>query len=113
MLAGGIYMPQSAVLKAVRAEIFEHLEEFKKILRHPSFRKHFGSINGDKLKKAPQGYPPDHPDIELLKFKSYTLFKEVPDAMVSSEIFLQEIRDVFTAMVPFNHFINRAIENLS
>ncbi|HKL07291.1 MAG TPA: DUF2461 domain-containing protein, partial [Bacteroidales bacterium] len=51
LLAGGIYMPPPDRLKAVRTEIFENTEEFKKIIHHKNFKKHFGKIISDKMLK--------------------------------------------------------------
>jgi len=111
MLAGGLYMPPAPVLKAVRREIYDNTEEFLDIINHRAFKKHFGEISGEMLKRHPAGYQPDYPHIHLLKFKSYTIYKDIPDTMVVSEIFLHEAREVFSAMVPFNRFLNQAIDN--
>ena len=37
-------MPEPAVLKAVRERVFEHTDEFKKILNSAEFKKHFEGI---------------------------------------------------------------------
>ncbi|MBW8051943.1 MAG: DUF2461 domain-containing protein [Cytophagales bacterium] len=110
-LAGGIYMPPSEQLKAVRQEIDYNIDEFKKIIQDKNFVKYFGSVTGEKLKKAPQGYPPDHPNIELLKFKSYIVMHKVKDTQLLDEGFIKYAVDVFGAMQPFNWFLNRAVVN--
>ena len=110
-LAGGIYMPPSEQLKAVRQEIDYNIDEFKKIIQDKSFVLCFGSVTGEKLKKAPQGYPPDHPNIELLKFKSYIVMHKVKDTQLLDEGFIKYAVDVFGAMQPFNWFLNRAVVN--
>ncbi|MDY6800081.1 MAG: DUF2461 domain-containing protein [Bacteroidota bacterium] len=110
LLAGGIYMPPPDRLKAVRTEIFENTEEFKQIIHHKNFKKHFGKIISDKmLKTAPKGFPKDFKDIDLLKYKHYTVIKKVHEDLVTSENFAHEIRETFKALYPFNHFINEGI----
>jgi len=110
-LAGGIYMPAASVLKAIRLEIYENINEFREIIHAPSFIQHFGNeLWGDKLKSAPRGFPKDFPDIEYLKYKHYTVFKNQPDAVLQKPDFLQEVILVFQAMFPFNSFINRAVD---
>ena len=38
----------------------------------PRFFETFGAISGDRLKRVPAGFPPDHPEAELLKQKDLT-----------------------------------------
>jgi uncharacterized protein (TIGR02453 family) len=78
-IAGGIYMPPSPLLKAIREDIYEHINEFKEILEEPGFKKHFGGISADSLKTVPKGFSKDFPDIGLLKYTSYTVMKEKKD----------------------------------
>lgn len=110
-VAGGVYMPPSPVLKAIRREIYEHIDEFKEIIHHPSFKKHYPAIDGDALKTAPQGFPKDFPDIDLLRFKSYTVFKSKTEKAMLKEKILGELCEEYKAMYPFNRFLNQAIEN--
>lgn len=110
-LAGGIYMPSGPMLKTIRTEIFENISEFKEIINNRSFIHHFGKgLYGDKLNAAPRGFPKDFPDIELLKFKHYTVFKNEPDEVFQKPDFLEEVALVFQIMFPFNSFLNRAVE---
>ncbi len=112
-LAGGIYMPSAPMLKAIRTEIYECIDEFKDIITEKSFVKHFGkSFWGEKLKTAPKGFPKEFPYMEYLKYKHYTLVKNEPDQLYSSSEFLTELKTVFRAMSPFNAFLNRAVEEV-
>ena len=110
MLAGGAYMPPGPWIKAIRQEIAYNADEFKSILNSDSFKKHFGEMEGEKLKKAPQGYAPDHPEIELLKYKSFLATNKPADKMVTSPDFLSYCAEVFKALHPFDHFLNRSNE---
>jgi uncharacterized protein (TIGR02453 family) len=112
-LAGGIYMPSGSMLKAIREEIFENVDEFVDIINESSFLKNFGKeLWGEKLKSAPKGFPKDFSGIEYLKFKHYTIIKNEPDQIYWKNDFIDEIRMVFTAMKPFNEFLNRAVEDV-
>lgn len=56
-IAGGIYMPEPAVLKELRKEISLYGNEFLAILNNKEFKKHFPELDqDDKLKKIPQGF---------------------------------------------------------
>jgi uncharacterized protein (TIGR02453 family) len=110
-LSGGVYMPSGTILKALRKEIYENMDEFKAIIEKPSFVKHFGrELWGEKLKTAPKGYPKDYENLEYLKFKHYAVVKNEPDRLYQSDALIKEIQEVFREMYPFNEFLNRAIE---
>jgi uncharacterized protein (TIGR02453 family) len=109
-IGGGKWMPEADILKLIRLEIYHFPEEFKKIINQKEFVKKFGSLSGDKLKKPPKDFPPDFPDIELLKFKSYTVGMNLTDETVMSERLLGQAVDAFKTMMPLIHFLNRAVE---
>jgi uncharacterized protein (TIGR02453 family) len=106
ILAGGAYMPPSPWLGAIREKISDSPDEFIKIINSKSFLKYFGKIEGEKLKSMPRGYPADHPQSDLLKFKSYLIFNEITDKMVLSNDYFEHVIKVFGAMKPFNDYLN-------
>jgi uncharacterized protein (TIGR02453 family) len=109
MLAGGIYMPPADVLKKVRQEVYFHADEFKGILNDAAFKKTFRMMEEDKLKKPPKDFPADFADIDLLKYKSYTVLHGVSDETVTSADYVEYAVKVFMVMFPFNAFLNRGI----
>ena len=109
-VGGGLYMPPSDSLKKVRSEVMYHVDEFKGIIRDKAFRKYFNTIEGEKLKRPPKGFPADFPDIELLKMKSYVVFNRLDDQQIVSDNLEQYVVNAFGAMVPFVHFLNRAFD---
>jgi len=106
MIAGGAYMPPAPWLSAIREKIDENPEELIEIMDKKDFSKYFGKIDGEKLKKAPKGYPPDHPYIDLLKLKSYLVINQVSDDVVVSPDYFHHVINVFKAMKPLNDFLN-------
>lgn len=48
-----------------------------------------------------QGYEADHPNIDLLKLKNFTVGKKLPDEEVVGPRGLQRIADLVSCMVPF------------
>jgi len=108
MLAGGAYQPQGPWIKAIRQEIVYNADELRKIINGAKFKEYFGAIEGEKLKKAPKGFEPDHPEIELLKYKSFLATSKVRDSEVTSKEFLNYSANVFKALFPFDQFLNRA-----
>jgi uncharacterized protein (TIGR02453 family) len=112
MLAGGIYMPMPDVLKKLRTEIYENIEEFLEIVENPKFVKHFGHIDdGAKLKTPPKDFPKDFPQIEYLKFKNYSVSKDLSLQQLHSDKLMDEVVTVFTMLLPLNKFLNNALES--
>jgi uncharacterized protein (TIGR02453 family) len=106
MLAGGAYVPPALWLNAIREKIDEQPERMVAILNSPEFRKYFGNLEGEKLKKAPKGFPPDHKYVELLKYKSYLAATENSDKKVLSDDYFNYSIAVYKAMKPLNDFLN-------
>jgi uncharacterized protein (TIGR02453 family) len=112
MAAGGIYMPPTPVLKAVRNEIFHHIDEFREIITEPDFVKHFGGFSGEKLKSAPQGFPKDFADMEILKYKYYTVVESKSDRDMMKNSVLSELKESYRKMLSLNKFLNEAIKEV-
>jgi len=113
LLAGGMHMPSPPKLASIREDIVDNINELKKIIRASDYKKYFKEIWGDKVKTAPRGYPKDHPQIELLRFKDFLIKHEVDDQTVLSKKFPDYCSKVFKNMIPFNSFMNRATKNIT
>ena len=111
MLAGGVYMPPSDILKKIRQEIDYNPDELLRFMNSKDFKNYFGAFEGDKLKKAPQGYDPGHPNIELLKLKYYIVVHRVSDKDLLQTDFLDNATRVFKAMLPLNNYIRTALQD--
>ncbi|PKQ68728.1 hypothetical protein BZG01_03145 [Labilibaculum manganireducens] len=111
-LGGGCYMPAPNVLKAIREEIFHNPLEFQEIITNKEFSSHFPEMYGEKLKTAPRGYPKDFEYIDLLNFKNYAVGKMVPDRIVLSEQFSDEILECFTSLRTLNTYLNEILADL-
>ncbi len=110
-LAAGVYMPEPDQLKKIRNEIYYNIAEFKSILNAKDIRKNTDGLTGnDKGKIAPRDFPKDFEDIELLKYKHYTLSHPLRDEMIASEHFHEVVLVAFKTMYPFNMFLKRALE---
>ena len=108
-IAGGLYQAPTDVLARVRQEIDYNAAELKPITDDDTFRRYFGAIQGDSLKRAPKGYSPDHPNIELIKLKDYLVMHKLTDEQVTDEQFPEQALSIFRAMVPFVRYLSVAI----
>jgi len=111
-VAGGLWMPPSDYLKAVRQELDYNLGSFKQIIEVPDFKKKFGSISGEQLKTTPKGYDKDNPAIEFLRFKSWNAIMPLPDKVVLSSNFMEVVLDAFKSLKPFNDFLTEPLREV-
>jgi uncharacterized protein (TIGR02453 family) len=108
-IGGGCWMPPPAMLKNIRQEIDYDFEAFKNIIEDKDFKKQYPKIEGEQLKKAPQGYDIDNPAIEYLKHKSFTVGHSLKDATMLAPKGIAEILNSIEIMQPFIDFLNRSI----
>ena len=104
-VGGGVYMPEPDLLLAIRQRIAERHEEFRRILSAQPVRKLLGNLEGAQLSRVPRGFPADHPAANLLRYKYYILFKELPATLVSSPKLYKALVDRFRVMTPFLQFL--------
>lgn len=109
-LGGGAYRPDAKWLKAIRDAIAEDGRFFRRLIGAPAFKKHFGAMGGETLKKAPQGFPADHPHADLLRHKDFLAMKPLKDGDFLKPGFAKEAAAAYKALVPFERFLNDVLE---
>ncbi|WP_187261547.1 DUF2461 domain-containing protein [Pontibacter beigongshangensis] len=109
-VAGGLWMPPAADLKAVRQEIDYNLDTFKGIVESAAFKKHFPEISGEQLKTSPKGYEKDNPAIAYLRFKSWNAVRPLPDYEVLGPNFMDIVLDAFRTVKPLNDFLRQPLQ---
>jgi len=106
IIAGGAYLPPSAWINRIRREIAADSASFRRIISQKDFVKYFSHMSGDKLKGAPRGYAKDHPDIDLLRYKSFMAVHELTEEQVLAASFSEHYLRVAMTMKPLNDFLN-------
>ncbi len=107
-VGGGLYMPTGPQLKAIRSSLAQRSQEFLDLVGDRSFKRRFGGILGEKLQKAPLGYPKDHPMIEYLRFKQWFIGVEWGHTESYSPKFVDRVAAVFADAMPFMRWLLRA-----
>ncbi len=110
---GGIWMPETAVIKSIRQEIDYNTGEFLQIIKAPAFKKAFGDLDKDKeisLSRLPKGYESDHAAAEYLKLKCWVASAPITDEEWISKNAEKKILQAFTSLKPLMKFLNRAID---
>jgi uncharacterized protein (TIGR02453 family) len=108
-VGGGFWQPETADLKRIREEIAADADSLRKIINSANFKKHFGALGGEQLKTAPKGFPKDHPDIDLLRYKSFIVSKQFSDKEVTASGFSNEVLNHFQAMRPFFDYMSEVL----
>lgn len=105
-VGGGFWAPNKEDLQRIREEISVNAQELRDIIQHKDFVETFGSLQGEQLKKAPKGFDPEHPDIDLLRYKQFIFSKSYSEKEVLSPDFADQLNDAFSKMRPFFDFMS-------
>lgn len=106
--AVGIWHPDSKTLHQIRGAIVTETKDWLKA----KFDKDFSDLyelGGESLKRAPQGYEPDHPQIEDLKRKDYIAHIVFSEREACSPDFLDRYAELSRRAGPFMRFLTVAL----
>jgi uncharacterized protein (TIGR02453 family) len=109
-IGGGIYMPEPPALLAIRNHIAGRHDELRRILRARQVRELLGELHGDQLSRVPKGFAGDHPAADLLRFKRFILYVELPPDLATTPDLYLEILKRFRAMAPFLAFLTAPLK---
>jgi uncharacterized protein (TIGR02453 family) len=108
-VSGGVWCPAPAMLKRLRHDIYDNIDEFIAILTDEKFKRVYGELEGEKLKRMPDGFPKDTPYEELLKHKSFVVSSVKPETFFQTKNWMDEVIEEFKVLYPFNKFLNYTI----
>jgi uncharacterized protein (TIGR02453 family) len=105
-IGGGIYMPETQELAAIRAHIAEEHSRLRKIVEARSFVATVGKLHGEQLSRVPRGYPKEHPAAHYLRFRQFLAGREYPADFAYDDRFYPEVLRVFRQIAPLVRFLN-------
>jgi uncharacterized protein (TIGR02453 family) len=105
-IGGGIYMPAPETLLAIRNHVALHHLDFRRIAKARAVKELFGQVQGDQVSRVPKGFEATHPAADLLTFKQFLLYVELPPELAGGTELYGEIVKRFRAMRPFLEFLN-------
>lgn len=108
-VGGGMYAPETAQLQAVREHIAARSRQLRTIVESPSFTRVVGSLHGEKLQRAPRGFPKDHDAVEYLKLRQFLAGREFPASFAVSPRFYPGVLNVFRQVAPLTRFLNEPL----
>ncbi len=104
-IACGAYGPGPEQLLKIRHFIAENHQLLRREV------KLMGSIQGSTLTRAPKGFDPEHPAVDLIKMKQWYWWVELPLEFATSPRLKTEIAKRFRAMAPMVEFLNKPLLN--
>ena len=109
LVSGGVWCPSPAMLKQLRRDIDDYIEEFTGILEDEKFKSVYGELEGEMLKRMPDGYPKNHKYDYILKHKYFVVSSNKPESFFYSDNWIDEAVEDFRILQPFNKFLNYTI----
>ncbi|KZM20904.1 hypothetical protein ST47_g7940 [Ascochyta rabiei] len=124
---GGLWQPDAESLRKLRHEFDRKPYKIKQILTDERIRTSFlkGVPENEKkvvkafvgltsnastaLKRNPKEYPIDHKDIDLLRLRSFTLGKKLPDKAVIGPEGITRIAELIACIEPFITYLNSVV----
>lgn len=109
-LYGGIWCPDSDMLRKLRKAIVDNIEEFEEIVGNQELKSTFPVWCGESLKTIPKGYDRNHPQAEYLRLKDYGRFAPVGAEMFCDPSWPEQVAEKFRIVQPLVEFLNYSID---
>ncbi len=108
-IAGGFWRPEPKDLKLIRSHLAVDAKQLRKIVASKKFKDNFGILEGEKVKTAPKGFDKEHPNIDLLRHKSFIIDKKIDKKIVTSDKLIKEVSNGFKAMRPYFNYMSEIL----
>lgn len=106
-VGGGMWMPERARLDAFRRAVVDEPDRVRAALEEPGFVAAFGAVSAhEHLKRVPPGFPPDHPNADLLRYKDVVFGRNLSDEEVLSPDLPDTLADAYAAGMPVFRFLD-------
>jgi uncharacterized protein (TIGR02453 family) len=105
-IGGGIYMPETHELVAIRSHVGAHHSRLREIVEARSFVAAAGNLHGEQLTRVPRGYASDHPAGHYLRFRQFLAGREYPADFACEARFYPEVLKIFRQVAPLVRFLN-------
>ena len=108
-IGGGLYMPETQELAAIRAHIASHHRRLRKIVESKAFVSTVGGLHGEQLTRVPRGFDKDHPAAHYLRFRQFLAGREYPAEFAYDPNFYAELLRVLRHVAPMVRFLNEPL----
>ncbi|THD10559.1 DUF2461 domain-containing protein [Metallibacterium scheffleri] len=108
-VGAGVWHPESATLKQLRGFIADNPAAWRRAVHAKAFASRY-EFWGERLRRAPQGYAPDHPLIEDLKLKNFAAGCALDDDLVLSPRLPDALTTHLRALAPLVDYLCAALD---
>ena len=108
-VGGGVYRAGSREVFAIRKRLSKDPDAYRKLVAAPGFKRLFGEVQGERLKRAPKGFSPDDPAIDLLRGKQFLASTQVPIELAETPKLQAAIIKRFRTLQPWIDWFNEAV----
>lgn len=106
---GGLWCPDSAMLRKIRHAIVDNIEEFEAILADSELSRLYPGWCGNSLKTIPKGWAKDHPQAGLLRLLDYGKVHAVDIDFFCDSAWPERCADIMRPLKPLVDFINYSL----
>ncbi|MHC4841350.1 MAG: DUF2461 domain-containing protein [Planctomycetota bacterium] len=103
-LGSGVWQPAKEPLLDIREAIAKNGTAWGKAIKLKDWE-----AGGESLKRPPQGFDKDHPQIEEIKRKDFVLFKKLKLTAITKPGFAESLGKEYAATKPLLKFLSKAL----
>ena len=104
----GMWRPDSPILKGIREALVADPKAWKRAIDDKRFKGGY-KLEGDRLKRPPKGFDPEHELVEDLKRKDFIGVAKIAQKTVVSPDLPKELARVFGAATPLMKFLCESV----
>jgi uncharacterized protein (TIGR02453 family) len=108
-VGAGIWHPETSVLRAIRMEIVEHPDAWRRASRTKRFTDYF-ALCGESLMRPPQGFPAAHRYVDDLKRKDFIAIAPLKDRELQTPALAETLTGLLRRTAPLMAFLCAAID---
>ncbi|PLX36461.1 MAG: TIGR02453 family protein [Hyphomicrobiales bacterium] len=105
MFGGGIWLPPSDALAAIRQKIVRDPKGWDMVIGDADLQAAFGGIGGDGLVRPPKGFDAGHRHIEDIKRKTFFVMQEASETDAGRADFVERVAEAYKAASPLMRFL--------
>jgi uncharacterized protein (TIGR02453 family) len=106
LAAGGVYDPASDQVERLRRGVDDDVRGAQLVRVVDELRRAGYTVDGQRLKTMPRGYPSDHPRAELLRLRSLVASRHwPPEPWLHRRTALTKVRAAWRAFAPLNAWL--------
>jgi uncharacterized protein (TIGR02453 family) len=112
LVAGGLYMPSSRQLRAIRESIANDASAFDRLFKSKEFSRCFpGGFSDEKISsRCPRGFDPEHPRMSWLRLQAYFVWRPYAQREFTAAGFPQLVARDWKQILRLNELLQRAIQ---